>query len=130
MAIPLYGAFNHRYGSIRDRKGWRIDTTTVQLLTERSTFLPQFRPLGESRTVVFLEGAASVVSCSPTERSTEEETSISRAVSGSCVCVRNLQYVHCRFVYLPSFGARPRIRRISRGDRGIRLNLQGNRQEY
>ena len=36
-------------------------------------------------------GAASALSCSPTERSTEEETPIARAVSGSlCVCVRNL----------------------------------------
>ena len=37
-------------------------------------------------------GAASALSCSPTERSTEEETPIARAVSGSlCVCVRNLR---------------------------------------
>ena len=44
--------------------------------------------IGKSR-AIFSLGAASVVSCSPTERSTEEETPIARAVSGSlCVCVR------------------------------------------
>ena len=41
-----------------------------------------------SRAIVSL-GAASVVSCSLTERSTEEETPITRAVSGPlCVCAR------------------------------------------
>ena len=35
-------------------------------------------------------GAASALSCSLTERSTEEETPIARAVSGSlCVCARS-----------------------------------------
>ena len=54
--------------------------------------------LGKSRAIVSL-GAASVVSCSPTERSTEEETPIARrAVSGSCVCVHNLRSLFCGFV--------------------------------
>ena len=45
--------------------------------------------LGKSRAIVSL-GAASVVSCSPTERSTEEETPITRAVSGPlCMCARS-----------------------------------------
>ena len=58
------------------------------VLTERSTFLPQFRPFGKSRTVVFFLfwGVVSALSCSLTERSTEEETPIARAVSGS-LCV-------------------------------------------
>ena len=45
-------------------------------------------------------GAASALSCSPTERSTEEETPIARrAVSGSlCVCVRNLRSLLMVFV--------------------------------
>ena len=44
--------------------------------------------LGKSRVIISL-GEASVVSCSLTERSTEEETPIARAVSGPlCVCVR------------------------------------------
>ena len=45
-------------------------------------------PTCKSRAIVSL-GAASALSCSPTERSTEEETPIARAVSGSlCVCAQ------------------------------------------
>ena len=44
--------------------------------------------LGKSGGIVSLD-AASALSCSPTERSTEEETPIARAVSGPlCVCAR------------------------------------------
>ena len=50
--------------------------------------IPQLHPLEKSRAIVSL-GAASALSCSPTERSTEEETPIARAVSGSlCVCAQ------------------------------------------
>ena len=56
------------------------------VLTECSTFLPQFRPLGKGRAVFICGGADSALSCSPTERSTEEDTPIARAVSGS-LCV-------------------------------------------
>ena len=46
--------------------------------------------LGKSQTTISLD-AASALSCSPTERSTEEETPIARAVSGPlCVCARSL----------------------------------------
>ena len=55
----------------------------AEIIDKRSTFL-------SSKDVSL--GAASALSCSPTERSTEEETPIARAVSGSlCVCVRNLR---------------------------------------
>ena len=50
--------------------------------------IAQLHPLGKSCAIVSL-GAASAFSCSPTERSTEEETPIARAVSGSlCVCAQ------------------------------------------
>ena len=50
--------------------------------------IPQLHPLGKSCVIVSL-GAASALSCSLTERSTEEETPITRAVSGSlCVCAQ------------------------------------------
>ena len=42
------------------------------------TFLSSTPPLGKSRAIDSL-GAASALSCSPTERSTEEETPIARA---------------------------------------------------
>ena len=74
-------------------------------------------------------GAASALSCSPTERSTEEETPIARAVSGSlCVCVRNLRSLLIMvFVFR---GAT--IRFVKDGEyrkeiRGIRLNHTGQK---
>ena len=56
------------------------------VLTERSTFLPQFCPLGKSRALLFFSFLGRGL-CSflfpDRERSTEEETPIARAVSGS-----------------------------------------------
>ena len=47
--------------------------------------IPQLHPLGKGHIVSL--GVACALSCSLTERSTEEETPIARAVSGSlCVC--------------------------------------------
>ena len=62
------------------------------VLTERSTFLPQFRPLGKNRAFVFFFFGAR--SLSPTERSTEKETPITRAVSWS-LCAFIADYGYC-----------------------------------
>ena len=61
------------------------DYASVEDIIDTAQHIPS---LGKSRAIVSLD-AASVVSCSPTERSTEEETPITRAVSGPlCVCAR------------------------------------------
>ena len=98
-----------------------------RVLTERSTFLPQFRPLGESRTVVFLEGAASALSCSQTERSTKEDTPIARrAVSGFlCVCAQPMFIVLriCSHFYKLGVAVRPVLFLVPRQKRKRRLLL-------
>ena len=63
------------------------DYASVEDVIDTAQHIPL---LGKSRAIVSLD-AASVVSCSPTERSTEEETPIATAVSGPlCVCVCEL----------------------------------------
>ena len=63
------------------------DYASVEDVIDTAQHIPS---LGKSRAIVSL-GAASALSCSPTERFTEEETPIARAVSGPlCVCARSL----------------------------------------
>ena len=82
--------------------------------------------------IVFL-GAASALSCSPTKRSTEEETAIARAVSGSlCVCARKLRPLLIYGILYIYKGCDNLLTQfVKDGEyqkeiRGIRLNLQGN----
>ena len=106
--------------------------------TDRAQHIPPSAPptCKESRGC-FL-GAASALSCSATERSTEEETPIARAVSGSlCVCVRKLRLllnygIFCIFIRGATICLHQFVKdgEYRKEIRGIRLNIQGNTQEY
>ena len=92
------------------------DYVSVEDVIDTAQHIPS---LGKSRAIVSLD-AASVVSCSLTERSAEEETPITRAVSVPlCVCVRKLRSLLIYGILCIYKGCDHSIRkgrRISKGD--------------
>ena len=71
------------FGYIFLSEGWQIskEDTVEEYRSVAEVIASQLHPLGKSHIVSL--GVVSVLSCSPTEVSTEEETPIARAVSRS-----------------------------------------------